>query len=52
MNISKSTIGRLAAGCVLGLALALPAAADEPVWPSDFDTKVAANIAAAPFRAN
>lgn len=41
------TCGILAAGCFLCLALALPAAADEPVWPADFDAQVAANLAAA-----
>ena len=43
----KTTFGRLAAGCAIALALALPVTAEEPVWPADFAAQVAANRAAA-----
>ena len=43
----KTTFGKLAAGCAFALALSLPVAAEEPVWPADFAAQVAANRAAA-----
>ena len=43
----KAIFGRLAAGCAIALALVLPVAAENPVWPADFAAQVAANRAAA-----
>jgi len=42
----KTTFGKLAAGCAFALALSLPVAAEEPVWPADFWTQVSNHVVA------